>query len=363
MCGTLQKGGEETDLNAFSAVRSAKLVHMSPPEKTPTIIDVADAAGVSKSLVSLALGGKPGVKTETRQRIIDVAQRIGYRRNQWASALVGAPTRTIGVALTDLSNAYYTDVAVAVEEHAELADHGVVLVHGRRNTDRLAAQLERLVALRVDGIVLVGSWVSSEHLARLADQLPIVVVGRLPEEVVGVDTVRNDDELGARLAVKHLVQCGHRRILHVTRSDRPSSVGRRVGYIAAMREAGLASEVRIIGADRWVQQWESMLEAIVAGDAEAPTAVFASNDQAAHRVLVSALDACVNVPHDLAVVGYDNSTLSAATRPGLTSIDQPRAAMGEEAVKLLFSRMAGDVEAQQQIIAQPTLLPRGSTTG
>src|SRR5699024_11982013 len=100
---------------------------------------------------------------------------------------------------------------------------GLVLVHARRNTERLAAQLERLVALRVDGIVLVGSWVSNAHLARLADRVPIVVVGRLPDEVPGVDTVRNDDELGARLAVEHLVERGHRRIVHVSRPDRKST--------------------------------------------------------------------------------------------------------------------------------------------
>jgi DNA-binding LacI/PurR family transcriptional regulator len=334
---------------------------MSSRDKTPTIIDVAEAAGVSKSLVSLALGDKPGVKAETRQHIIDVAQRLGYRRNQWASALVGAPTQTIGVALTDLSNAYYTDVAVAVEERAEQANHGVVLVHGRRDADRLATQLERLVALRVDGIVLVGSWVSSQHLARLAQRLPIVVVGRLAEEVPGVDTVRNDDELGARLAVDHLVQRGHRRILHLTRSDRPSSLGRRAGYVTAMQDAGLASQIRIVGAQCWAEQWDSILETIAANDPSAPTAVFASNDQAAHRALVSALDAGVRVPEKLAVVGYDNSTLAAATRPGLTSVDQPRAAMGEQAVQLLFSRMSGEVDSQQQIVAKPTLLPRGST--
>jgi DNA-binding LacI/PurR family transcriptional regulator len=333
---------------------------MVPPDKTPTIIDVAEAVGVSKSLVSLALANKPGVKEETRQRIIDVAQRMGYRRNQWASALVGGPTRTIGVALTDLSNAYYTDVAIAVEEQAERADYGIVLVHGRRNTKRLAAQLERLVALRVDGIVLVGSWVSSAHLARLADRVPIVVVGRLPDEVPGVDTVRNDDELGARLAVEHLVELGHRRIVHVSRSDRPASIGRRVGYRDAMRAAGLESEIRIIGPEHWVRQWDEILETLVT-DPNAPTAVFASNDQAAHQVLVSALDAGIKVPNDLAIIGYDNSALSTATRPDLTTIDQPRTLMGEQALDLLLSRMTDTTAPQQHLIATPALLARGST--
>ena len=333
---------------------------MVPPDKAPTIIDVAHAAGVSKSLVSLALGDKPGVKDETRQRILATAQHLGYRRNQWASALVGAPTRTIGVALTDLSNAYYTDVATAVEEQAERSNYGVVLVHGRRNTERLEAQLERLVALRVDGIVLVGSWISTQHLARIADHVPIVVVGRLPEKVPGVDTVRNDDELGARLAVEHLVQRGHRRICHLTRSDRPASIGRRDGYREAMGAAGLEAEIRIIGPERWADQWDGVLKAM-ATDPNAPTAVFASNDQAAHRVLVSALDAGVNVPDHLAIIGYDNSTLSTATRPDITTIDQPRVEMGEQALDLLLSRMTNKSAAQRHLVATPTLLPRGST--
>src|SRR5690625_2101022 len=136
---------------------------MVPPDKTPTIIDVAEAAGVSKSLVSLALGNKPGVKAETRQRIIDVAQRMGYRRNQWASALVGGPTWTIGVALTDLSNAYYTDVAGASEEHAERAEYTIVLHRQRRHTDRMADQLQRLITQHTDGIEPLTSRVVQAH--------------------------------------------------------------------------------------------------------------------------------------------------------------------------------------------------------
>lgn len=343
------------------ATRSARLKRMSLQTKAPTIIDVANAAGVSKSLVSLALGGKPGVKDETRDRIIDVARDLGYRRNHWASSLVGAPTQTIGVALTELANAYHTDVAMSVEEQAEQAGYGIVLVHGRRNTQRLESQLERLVALRVDGIVLVGSWVRGDYLQTVAERVPIVAVGRLPDEITAIDTVRNDDELGAQLAVEHLRELGHHRILHVSRSDRPSSVGRRAGYEAAMQHAGLAAHARIIGPEQWEYLWQQVQDDILVGAANAPTAVFASNDQIAHHILVSALDAGLQIPEDLAVIGYDNSTLSHATRPGLSSIDQPREAMGKQAWALLADRIAGTSVGPQQVIETPSLLVRGST--
>ena len=335
---------------------------MSVQAKAPTIIDVANAAGVSKSLVSLALGGKPGVKDETRDRIIDVARDLGYRRNHWASSLVGAPTQTIGVALTELSNAYHTDVAMSVEEQAEQDGYGIVLVHGRRDMQRLEAQLERLVALRVDGIVLVGSWARGDYLHTVAERVPIVVVGRLPAEVTAIDTVRNDDELGAQLATEHLQGLGHRRILHVARSDRPSSIGRRAGYEAAMHHAGLAAHTRVIGPEHWEDRWKQVQAEIIAGATNAPTAVFASNDHIAHHVLVSALDAGLRIPEDLAVIGYDNSTLSTATRPGLSSIDQPREAIGKRAWQLLTEKIAGTSAGHQHVIETPALLVRGSTS-
>lgn len=341
---------------------SGRSTGVSPRGSAPTILDVAAAAGVSKSLVSLALGGRPGVKEETRARILRAAEDLGYRRNQWASVLVGGRTQTIGVAVTDLSNAYYTDVAVAIEERAESAGYAVVLAHGRRDEERLRSQLARLLALRVDAVVLVGSWVSPETATRVAGEVPLVVVGRMPTVVPGVDSVHNDDVLGSRLAVEHLVERGHERVLFVARSPRPATLGRRRGYEQAMVDAGLARHVRTIGPQDWAGEWDSVLEEVRAGSADAPTAVFGSNDQAAHHVLTTGLDAGLDVPGALAVVGYDNSTLAGATRPDLTSIDQPRVDMGERAVDLVLERFDGR-EEDRTVVETPSLVVRGSTGG
>ncbi|NLE98162.1 MAG: LacI family transcriptional regulator, partial [Propionibacterium sp.] len=116
-----------------------------------TIVDVARVAGVSKSLVSLAIRDDPGVSEETRARILRVAEDLGYRSNLWARSLVQGSTGLVGVLLTDLSNDYHTDVVIGLEDAATERGLGVLIGHGRRDAERLTAQLDRFVQLGVDG--------------------------------------------------------------------------------------------------------------------------------------------------------------------------------------------------------------------
>lgn len=311
----------------------------------PTIIDVAEAAGVSKSLVSLAIRGDAGVSEGTRARILQVADELGYRSNRWASSLVRGRSQLVGVLLTDLRNAYHTDVVVGVEDAATDLGLEVIVSHGRRDPDLLTERLESLLRLGVDGIVVVSAHTPPEVLAKAAAQTPTVVVGRprtLPE---GVSQVSNHDELGARLAVEHLVGLGHRRIAYLQASDSPAAVARRTSYEEALQAHGLGSQVLRMGE----------LPRLADRGPGAPTAVFASNDRGAALVLGEAHDLGLSIPGDLAVMGYDDTELARLVRPMLTSVAQPRLTLGRRAMEII---QADEVVRE---VHPPELVVRAST--
>ncbi|GGO60441.1 transcriptional regulator [Microbacterium nanhaiense] len=321
---------------------------MTGTARRPTIVDVARAAGVSKSLVSAALRGERGVSAASRSRILAAADELGYRSNGWAQRLVSGRSSLVGVLLTDLRNAYQTDIVNGIEDAAAAAGFDVVLSHGRRDRELLRERLAGLTALGVDAVIAVTGHLDADDLAALADRVPIVVVGRPASVPDAAGWIRNDDETGARLAVAHLQERGHDRVAYVHGSSRPASVARRDAYRALVDEAR-EYDVRDDGIAR-------LLDAVAAGG---PTAAFAANDRIAAQIVAVAIDRRVRVPHDLAVVGYDNTELADLVRPGLTSVDQPRGEMGAAAMAQALGLLNGG--QPERAVASPTLVVRGSS--
>lgn len=311
---------------------------------TPTIIDVARAAGVSKSLVSLAVRGEPGVSTESRTRILKIAEDLGYRSNRWASSLVRGRSQLIGVLLTDLRSAYHTDVVIGVEDAAAEQGLETVVSHGRRDPGTLAARLDSLVRLGVDAVVVVSAHAPMSALAQAAESVPVVVVGRPRRLPATVSRVCNDDEAGARLAVEHLIAQGHERIAYLQASESAAALARRDAYRKVLEEHALPTTVLSDPADLSVSEDEPV------------TAVFASTDLGAGAVLGWAYDAGCRVPEDLAVVGYDDTDLAVTLRPTLTSVAQPRLAMGRRALEIV----SGEEIVRE--VFPPTLVVRRSST-
>lgn len=322
--------------------------------RRPTILDVAAAAGVSKSLVSLAVRGDPGVRAETRARILDAADRLGYRSNPWARSLVRGRSQSVVVLVDDLRSGYHTDVVHGVEDAAEENGMAVVIGDGRRDRDALRGRLERLMSLGPDGIVIVSGQADSAMIGEFASRLPLVVVGRPVDLPDGAGQVSNDDRMGMRLAVHHLVALGHRRIAHLPGSPRPAAVARRESYERTMAELGLGAHARVIPTAT------ELVDAVAAGEADAPTAVCCANDRIAVDLIGRAVDAGVDVPGRLSVAGYDNLDLAAQVRPAITTVDQPRRAMGALALRQLTDMLAGG-ETRREVVT-PTLVLRDSTS-
>ena len=325
-----------------------------------TLADVAETAGVSASAVSMVMNGRAGLKPATRLRILAAARSVGYP----VRARAGRGGPVLGVLPTDLGNPYHTDVITGIEAHAEASGAAVVIGHGRRDSAHLERQLDRMLGFGVDGIIAVTTWLRPAALEDAATVLPVAVIGRMQDAATGVDTVRGDDADGAAQAVRHLVELGHTRLVHVTMSNRPGPAARRAGFLTETARLGLEDQTRVIGpAADWSimeEQIDALLDRIRSGRPTAPTAVFAANDIAAVRIMHRAAALGVRVPEQLSVVGYDSSAAALMIRPHLTSVNQPREEMGRLAAGMILERLAGRTH-DADLVVRPVLRERESS--
>lgn len=325
----------------------------------PTIVDVAERAGVSKSLVSLVMRDAPNVSDERREAVLRAAEEIGYRPNAVARSLVRRRSFVIGVMVSDLHNPFFTEVVDGIQTAAREAGYHALFNTGGRSAAGEADALDTLLQLRTDGIVMAGPVLAPRRIAAVAATAPVVVVARHSRSP-SHDSITNDDRMGARIAVDHLVSLGHRRIVHVDGGSGAGSAQRRAGFLAAMDRHGLKAFARVVrGAFTEEGGRDGVRELLRSRDGA--TGIFVGNDLAA----VGALDALdehgLHVPQDISLVGYDNIALAGLGHIDLTSIDQPRREMGVTAVRLLLERRDDDRRTARHLVAAPSLVVRGST--
>jgi DNA-binding LacI/PurR family transcriptional regulator len=325
----------------------------------PTIVDVARRAGVSKSLVSLVLRGAPNVSEEKREAVTRAAEEIGYRPNAVARSLVRRRSFVIGVMVSDLHNPYFTEVIDGIEAASRVAGYHALFNSGGRTAAGEADAIDALLQLRTDGVVMAGPVLSAARIAQVATAVPVVVVARSSRSRAH-DSITNDDRMGARLAVDHLVSLGHRAIAHVDGGSGAGSPQRRSGFLRAMARHGLARSATVVRGAFTEDGGRGGVRTLLRAGRR-PTAIFVGNDLAA----VGALDALdergLRVPHDVSLVGYDNIALAGLGHIDLTTIDQPRREMGVTAVGLLLERRDGGRRAARHLVVPPSLVVRGST--
>jgi len=322
--------------------------------------DVARAAGVSRALVSLVMRDAPNVSDARRTAVLQAAARLGYRPNMLARNLASRRTTTLGVMINDLHNPFFAEVVDGIQRAADAAGYQLLLTTGGTQRSAEAAAIETLLRFRVDGLILTGLTLPIRDIEKAAAAMPTVLIGR-PIRSGRLDTVNNDEALGANLAVAHLAALGHRRIAHIDGGAGAGASDRRAGYEKAMGVLGLGRWTRVV-------EGEFTEPAGVAGAAtlleapERPTAVFAANDLVAAGVLARADEAELSVPADLSIIGYDNTMIAAMRHLSLTTINQPREEMGTRAVELLLERLVAGRTAAVHHVVTPTLVDR-STTG
>ncbi len=312
--------------------------------RNPTLQDVARMAGVAIGTASKALNGVGKLKPETRRRVQEAAEQLGFRPNDLAQSLMRGRTFTVGLLTTDSYGRFSIPVMMGIEDALGPSQISVFLCDARDNPEREQKYVHALLAKRVDGIIVT---------ARRTDLRPAIDLGRAHVPVAYVYThvsdpdalcILPDDTQGGRLATEHLLQTGRRHLAHITGPLRFEAAWQRLeGMRAAMRESGLDLQDERIAAGAWEERWaREAASCLLARDPEID-GIFCGSDQLARGVLDALHDRGLRVPDDVALVGYDNwEVLATSGRTQITSVDMNLSELGRYAGARLLAMIAGE---------------------
>ncbi|MEV1080179.1 LacI family DNA-binding transcriptional regulator [Streptomyces sp. NPDC050211] len=332
------------------------------------IKDVARAAGVSVGTVSNVINRPDSVATETRARVLSAIDRLGYVRSESARQLRAGRSRIMGLLVLDMGNPFFVDVARGAERAARQAGLGVMVCNSAQSAGEEADYLSLFAEQRVRGVLLTPTDASGRNIdAFRRHGIPFVLVDRVAEGTTEC-SVSVDDVAGGALAVRHLVDAGHRSIAYVSGPPGLNQVrDRRTGALNALTEAGLGpGALRELPTERLDVAAGRDAGARLLGLADRPTAVFCANDLLALGVLQAMFAAGVSVPDDLAIVGYDDIEFAAAAAVPLTSVRQPAVTMGALAAELLLEESEAESTGprrheHRRVVLQPELVVRRSS--
>lgn len=330
-----------------------------------TLRDVASSAGVSIATAARVLRGDPTlvVRPETRARVEQAATTLSYRPNGAARGLRTRRSGTLAVFLPDPQNIMWIEMLRGVERAAADRDYLVVVADAHGPTLD-PDQLGRLVLeRRVDGMLLAFALLRDELVDQIASQdLPFVPVNSRSATVSG--SVTMDDAAGSRLAVRHLVELGHRRIA-LLGGRRDTGVGRRreAGFTEAMDEAGLDVDPDLVRAGDFTERTAVVLasELLALPPGRRPTAIYAVSLPTALGVLAAIRAAGLHVPGDVSVVTMDDHDLLDHLDPPLSAIRMPMAQMGALATEMLLDAVGGEPIHHAVVPDEPVLVVRRST--
>ncbi|GAA1990717.1 LacI family DNA-binding transcriptional regulator [Amycolatopsis minnesotensis] len=324
----------------------------------PTMEDVAARAGVSRALVSLVMRNSPKVSDHRRAAVRAAAAELGYEPHVMARSLASRTSTVLGVMVSDLRNAFFAEVVEGLDAAAQAAGFDLVLNTGGRSPSRERRALRSLLSFRPAGVVLLSPVIPASAIEEASRQCPVVLVSRTSRAST-VDTVNDDGEAGAALAVDHLVSLGHRCIAHLDGGGAATAAARRRGYLRGIRRHGL--EPLVVRSEHTDTAGEKAVRELLGTNGPVPTAVLAGNDFNAVGAISAFEDAGLRVPGDVSVVGYDNTSLAALRHVSLTTVDQPRSEMGRLAVEALLERVRGERAEPVRHQLHPSLVVRSTT--
>jgi LacI family transcriptional regulator len=338
------------------------------PRHAITIRDVARVAQVHPGTVSRALNEETRalVNTDTAERVIRVAEELGYRPNRIARGLKTSRSHTIGVLIPDITNPLFPPILRGIEDRLDEAGYTSLIVNTDNDPKRERIYLDAMRARQVDGFISATARLDRELLLELAEVgTPLVLVNRsLEDESVPAVTV--DDRQGIALAVEHVVALGHERIGHVAGPQNLSTGHRRhLGFIEAIGSAGLEApgeQIRfgaLFTEEEGARACDELLDA-----APEVTAIVAGNDLMAIGCYDTLERRGLCCPEDVSIVGFNDMPFVDRLRPPLTSVRIPKREIGQVAAELLLEQLSGHGEMDPfgtEILLEPTLTLRGST--
>ncbi len=328
-------------------------------KRPPSMLDVAKASGVSHQTVSRVLNDHKSVSDKTRAKVLAAMDKLGYRPNLAARALVTGKSSTIGVLSYDTTLFGPASMLHAVQSSAREVGYAVSVV-SLKAIDREAVEngIRELADAGVDGIVIIAPhYVGDKPLGDIPGGIPAVIVEG--ENKSKIPSVNVDQELGAKLAVGHLIKLGHKRIAHISGPENWFETQKRLdGWKSELEKAKLSTESLVAG--DWSARSGYVAAKEILKDPKV-TAIFAANDSMALGALKALSEAKIAVPAKMSLIGFDDVPESAFLVPELTTVVQDFEEVGKRCLDLLVQLIKGEKVATKRLDITPTLAVRAST--
>ncbi len=324
----------------------------------PKIIDVAKRANTSISTVSRVLNGSAKVKKETKDRILEAIEELGYKPLTRKEEV--RKTNTIGLIVPDIENPFFGKMAKAITGIANDYDYNILLL----NVEGIKSEKEMLINSieeKVDGIIYTSSYRCEEIIKKAKiDQFPIVVMDREIRNIK-VNTVSVNNEYAGFVAAEHLLKLGHRKIAFIAGPESMQvSVQRQIGYERALQTHGIDVDTSLIlhGDFKMESGYKTMKKLLHTN--QDISAVVAANDLMAIGALNYANYKGLKVPRDISIIGFDDIELASSITPKLTSVSYPLERMGELAMQSILSQIEEKDSETEMVTLFPELKPRES---
>lgn len=317
-------------------------------------------AGVSIATISRVINEPEKVKPETRQRVEEILRRTNFIANGVARGLVKNSMNTVGVLVVDLRDLYFANVTYTIEREFTKLGYNVILSNTGGDLGEKKKYLRVMLERQVDGLILVGSVfrerTDNKHILAISEVVPIVMVNGFLEGD-NIYSILCDDAQGVKEAVNYLVKLGHKDIFYLNDIKTYSGLAKMEGFKAGMMENGL-NEANIVEISRSLEGGAEGIRQLRAEDKKV-TAVITGEDITAVGAIKALQEYGLRVPDDVAVIGYNNSILAAASSPSLTSVDNMAEAMAANAVQILYNVLQGR-QVSNKMILTPNLVIRES---
>lgn len=354
--------------------RAPETDHPSEQEVSPvlpstaeraTLWEVARRAGVHAATASRALNDatRQLVAPDTLARVLKAARELDYRPNHAARSLRTQRSMTVGVVIPDIMNSLFPPIVRGIEDFLAPAGYVALVANTGRSFDRERVVLDEMLARSVEGIVLATARRDYPILTEAAFRnVPIVLVNRVTDDG-RYSSVSTDDRLGARLAVAHLLELGHRLIAHIAGPRTISTgFGRRAGYLDGLRDAGIrVSQSLLVAAESYAEEEGYRCARALIDRGASFTAILAANDMLALGALRALSERTIRCPEDCSLIGFNDMPFVDRVSPPLTTVRLPQYDAGGEAARLLLDRIRTPSSAVRAVLLAPQLVVRQST--
>jgi len=332
--------------------------HTSPP----TLEMVGAHAGVSRATVSRVVNGSPKVSPQIAAAVRAAISELGYVPNRAARSLASKQSHAIALVVPEdmahfFGDLYFASIVVGINDRLQDSDYVLNLMVA--SEERYGKTMRYLQGGNVDGAFVVSHHTSDRFLDALTDVIPVVFGGRPADRITGGYVVDVDNVAGGRLAGEHLLSIGRRRIAHIAGpATMPAGIDRERGFRSALEDAGVEPGPSVEG-DFTSPGGANAMRAILAQDPDID-AVFVASDLMASGAMTVLREAGVDVPGDVAIVGYDDSEAATASVVPLTTVRQPSEAMGAAMVDILLGVLRGEEDHPRLTILPTELIVRSS---